>query len=191
MKRFFPLLIFLFPFLPTEACDCKSLPLSLDAIKSDELIFIGDVIAISGCDKTAKATFEVKELFRGKCFKNTIVEFDCSSDCQMSFAPGQTWIIYSKYKKYGEVEVNFCGFSRMKMKNANEDYNTIVHGMSFEDEVIWLKKNLGDKEINSKDFAQEQHHENIHPNGMQTLYYLFAGFLGLVVFYLLGRKFLK
>jgi hypothetical protein len=189
------LCIFLFTFflfsIKGFACDCQTIPVSLETIKPAELIFIGEVSAISGCDKTSKATFHVKELFRGKCFENTAIEFDCTSDCQMSFAPGQTWIIYATYKKYGEAEVQFCSYSRQQFAAEAEDFNTAVHGMSFTEEEAWLKKNLGVQQLNVKNTEAEQHHENIRPEGMQTLWYLVAGFLGLVLFYFIGRKFLK
>lgn len=174
-----------------SACDCKMIPLSKGAIASCEFIFLGKVVAISGCDRTSKASFSIQELFRGKSFANTEIEFDCSSDCQMSFAPGQTWLIYATYKSYGAAEVNFCSYSRQQFANEKDDYNTAVHGMDFSTEEIWLKENLGLLALNSKDPLAEQHHENIHPNGFQTLYYLGSGFLFLALAYFVGRKYLK
>ncbi len=185
------LLIVFVSFQHLKACDCKTVPVSMESIKSTELIFIGEVVAISGCEGTSKATFSVKELYKGKCFANTTVEFDCSSDCQMSFVPGQTWLIYATYKKYGEAEVNFCGYSRLQMESDKEDFNSVAHGMTFPEEVAWLKKNLGEQKINDAIQVDHPLHENIHPNGMQTLYYLMAGFLALALFYFVGRKFLK
>ena len=175
--------------LKANACDCGNGLLTLDAIKSSELIFLGDVSAVSGCNGTSKATFNVQELFRGKCYRNVAVEFDCSSDCQMSFAPGQTWIIYATYKKYGEPEVKFCSYSRQLI--AGEDYNTIAHGMDFNAEKSWLEKNLGLHELNIKAPGDDQHHENIRPEGYEALWYLGGGFLALIALYFISRKFLK
>ena len=172
-------------------CVCQLVPVSEKAIASSEFIFLGKVIAISGCDKTAKASFSVQELFRGKSFANTEIEFDCSSDCQMSFVPGQTWLIYAKYKSYGKAEVEFCGYSRQQFANEKEDYNTPIHGMTFGEEEIWLKKILGLQSLNVKDPIAEQHHENIRPQGFQVLYYLGFGFIALIAIYFVGRKFLK
>lgn len=191
--RTFLVVLLLILFSPAEikACTCEAVPFSLEAVKPYELIFIGEVVAVSGCDQTSKATFAIKELYRGKSFANSIVEFDCSSACQMSFAPGQTWIIYATYKKYGEADVNFCSFSRQKFASEAEDFNTTTHGMNFNEEQQWLKKNLGIQALNEKNTEAEQHHENIRPDGSQTLIYLGAGFLALILFYFLGRKFLK
>src|SRR6185436_2562869 len=100
------LFLFIFSFQKTFACDCEMATVSAESISKYELIFVGKVVAISGCDESAKANFAVEKLFRGKCFSATDVEFDCSSDCQMSFVPGQTWIIYATYEKYGEPKVH-------------------------------------------------------------------------------------
>ena len=192
MRAFFILVLILFLFASdTHACKCNFVPVSMESIKPYELIFIGEVVAISGCDKTAKATFLIKELYRGKSFANTTVEFDCSSSCAMNFTPGQTWIIFATYKKYGEAEVNFCSHSRAKVAEGTEDYNASVYGMSFNEEWEWLIKNLGTKVLNEKNAEAEQHHENIRPDGSQTLIYLGVGFIAVVLFYLIGRKILK
>ena len=188
--KFFLALFFL-PWTNSFACDCVTNPVNLETIKSAELIFIGEVVAISGCDITSKATFSVKELFRGKTFANETVEFDCSSSCQMSFAPGETWLIYATYKKYGESEVSFCSFSRKKFSNESDDYYTATHQMNFSEEEAFLKKNLGLQKLNEKEPETEQHHENIRPEGYQILWYLGGGFIALIFFYFIGRKFLK
>lgn len=190
MKQLIIFLLSILLFLPkVNACNCENGPLTLDAIKSSELIFTGEVSAVSGCNGTSKATFNIKELFRGKCYQNVAVEFDCSSDCQMSFAPGQTWIIYASYKKYGEPEVKFCSYSRQRI--TGEDYNTIAHGMDFNAEEAWLKKNLGQHELSVKAAEDDQHHENIRPTGYEALWYLGGGFVALIALYFISRKFLK
>ncbi|MDQ3111776.1 MAG: hypothetical protein M3R17_17950 [Bacteroidota bacterium] len=173
------------------ACKCDTPPFSADVLKSYELIFTGEVTAISGCDKTANVTFAVKELYKGKCFANVSVEFDCSSSCQMSFEPGQAWIIFATYKKYGEAEVNLCSHSRRKFVEEKDDFYLQMSGMTFEETQASLKKNLGVQELNVKAPEAEQHHENIRPGGYETLWYLAAGFIALIAFYFLGRKFLK
>lgn len=192
MRRlFFLALLFFLPRTNMHACDCNLSPLSMENIKPAEFIFLGEVVAISGCDKTAKATFSIKELYRGKSFPNTALEFDCSSDCQMSFAPGQTWLIYATYKKYGEAEVSFCSYSRQQFSADKEDFNTIAHGMNFAEEQAWLKKNLGVQEFNQRDVTTEQHHENILPKGYDILWFVGGGLVVVIAFYFLGRKFLK
>lgn len=192
MKRIALVLFSSFYFLQgLFACDCKTIPLTKESIESVELIFLGKVVALSGCDKTAKVSFSVDELYRGKCFANVEIEFDCTSDCQMSFNPGQTWIIYATYKKYGEAEVNFCSYSRQLFANEKSDYNTVIHGLTFSDEKNWLHKNLGLQVLNVKEDAMNQHHENERPDGYKFLWYLGAGFFGLIFIYFISKKLLK
>lgn len=174
-----------------RACDCPSDSLSEKLIRSYDFIFSGKVIAVSGCDKNAHVTFQIEQLFKGKSFATTAVEFDCTSDCQMSFVPGEEWIIYSNYVSYGNAKVEFCSLSRKKMSPGEDDFNTISHGMDFDSEKKKLLVMFGEQKLNKVDPKSEQHHELIHPNGMQTLLYLIGGFAGLVLFYFLGKKFLK
>lgn len=191
MRRLLFILL-IFSFQKMTACDCQMANVSMDAISKYELIFVGKVVATSGCqDGNAKVNFSVEKLFRGKCYPATDVEFDCSTDCQMSFIPGQTWIIYATYEKYGESKVNFCSYSRQQFSNETEDYNTSTHGMSFSNEAAWLEKNLGVQKLNEKDVQMDQHHENIRPQGYTFLWYYGFGLLGLVAIYFFSKKFLK
>ena len=183
--------VFIFSFQQAFACDCKNVALSLKSISSYELIFYGKVVAVSGCDKNAHANFNVEQLFRGKCYPSTDLQFDCTTDCQMSFSPGQTWIIYATYEKYGKPKVDFCSYSREQFANEKEDYNTVVHGMDFSDELIWLKKNLGEQKLDVVDIQAQQHHENTRPQGYEFLIYLALGFVGMIVIYFIVQKFLK
>ena len=190
MRRLF-FLLFIFFVQKSFACNCSMDAVSVETIKKFDLIFIGKVAAISGCDKRAEVSFSVQKLFRGKCFPETALEFDCTSDCQMNFAPGETWIIYANYTAYGKAEVQFCSYSRQQFANEKEDYNTSVHGMNFTEELNWLTKNLGEQKLNEKDIQAEQHHENLRPQGYWVLFYLGGGLLGLIAFYFLSRKFLR
>jgi hypothetical protein len=190
-SSFLFLFLFIFLFQKTFACDCQMAALKMETLASYELIFYGKVIAVSGCDEKAKAHFSVEKLFKGKCFPSTDVEFDCSSDCQMSFSPGQTWIIYATYEKYGEPKVEFCSYSRQQFSKETDDYNTTTHGMTFADELTWLEKNLGLQKLNEKDIQSQQHHENIRPEGYDFLWYLAFGLIGLIAIYFLNKKFLK
>ncbi len=190
-KLLFLLSVFIFPFHETFACDCQMAAVSTQSISPYELIFYGKVVAVSGCDVNAKVNFTVEKLFRGKCFPSTSVQFDCSTDCQMSFSPGQTWIIYATYEKYGEPKVEFCSYSRQQFANEKDDYNTVAHGMDFSNELAWLEKNLGIQKLNEVDIQSQQHHENIRPQGYEFLWYLGFGFVGLIVIYFLTQKFLK
>ncbi|MSP68786.1 MAG: hypothetical protein EXR20_00790 [Bacteroidetes bacterium] len=185
------LLLFLFFICETSllACDCKIGPISELTIENEELIFLGKVVAISGCDVVAKVNFQVTELYRGKCFEETAVEFDCSSDCLMSFVPGQTWLIFANYKKYGEPKVKFCSYSRQQFELNQADYNSAVHGMGFQEERDWLKIKFGLQALNINNKGLQQHHTNIRPAGLQFLWYIGLGLVVLAGLYFIGRKF--
>ena len=174
-----------------RACDCPSDSLSEKRIQSYEFIFTGKVVAVSGCDKNAHVTFEIQELFKGKSFKSASLEFDCLSDCQMSFSPGEEWIIYSNYVSYGTGKIEFCSLSRKKMSSSENDFYTLSHGLDFESERKKLLSLFGTQEFNIADPKAEMHHELIHPDRFQFVIYLAGGLAGLLLIYFLGKKFLK
>lgn len=174
-----------------RACDCPPEAVNETTMRSYDFIFSGKVLAVSGCDKDAQVTFEIQQLYKGKSYATSSVQFDCLSDCQMSFVPGEEWIIYSDYVLYGQGQVKFCSLSRKKIADAKEDFYNISHGMDFESEKQMLLNIFGEQKLNVKDPKQEQHHQLIHPEGMQIVWYLAAGLAGLAAFYFLGKKFLK
>jgi hypothetical protein len=189
--RTFCLYIFLFFSANAIACKCDTTSFTLEGIKRYELIFAGEVTSVSICEQKPKATFTVKELYRGKCFDTVSVEFDCSSSCAMSFSPGETWIIFATYEKYGKPEVELCSHSRRKFADEKDDFYFQLSGISFGDAQAFLKKNLGTQPFSIKTAEEDQHHENIRPKGYEALWYLIAGFVVLFLFYFLGNKFLK
>lgn len=174
-----------------RACDCPPETPTESAMRSYDFIFSGKVIAISGCDKIAHVTFSVDELYKGKSFASASLEFDCTSDCQMNFAPGEEWIIYADYVSYGKAKVEFCSLSRKKNAVNAEDFYQVSHGMDYNSEKNLLLKTFGKQTLNIVDQQATQHHELIHPKGMQIIWYLAAGLAGLGLFYFLGKKFLK
>jgi hypothetical protein len=173
------------------ACKCAMPPFSEETVKPYEFVFYGKVVAVSGCDKTAKVKFTIIELFRGKSFETTELEFDCASDCQMSFSPGEEWLIYSNYENYGQARVELCSFSRKKIDGETGDYNAFNNGMSFADEKKWLEEKLGVQKLNEKDMIDRPHHENARPEGMNVVWTMLIGFAILGVFYFVVRKFIR
>ena len=190
-KIFFLFLIFIAFQQKASACNCNAVVTDEKSIRQYDFIFLGKVIATSGCDKTSKAKFVVDELFRGKSYATTEVEFDCSSDCQMSFLPGQVWIIYANYTGYGQSKVDFCSLSRMQFDNEKDDFNSASHGMSFKDEVLFLETKLGKQKLNEVDKIDQQHHENIIPNPVQATIALVCGIVGVLLLYFIVRKVLR
>lgn len=191
MKRFLLALFFLFSGSALFACECTLGPVTEKSVEPFDFIFAGKVVAVSGCDETAKVKFTVSELYRGKSYATTELEFDCSSDCQMSFAPDEEWLIYAHYTGYGQAKVEFCSYSRKKFANPADDFNTVTHQMDFATEQAWLKHKFGVQKLNEYEIVEQQHHENLKPQGLSMLWVMLAGFGVLGLFYFIVRKFLR
>ncbi|MBI3511548.1 MAG: hypothetical protein HY064_12875 [Bacteroidetes bacterium] len=185
------LIFFFFLFSVADACDCDAVKVSDASVSQYDVIFVGKVVAVSGCDKSSKAKFLIEKLFHGKSYESTEIEFDCTSDCQMSFTPGEEWIIYADYKSYGKPEVKFCGLSRRKFENEKDDYVSASHGMNFIDELSFLEKKFGVQKFNVMNVQDQQHHELLHPSYTQQFWLLLISIASIGLFYFIVKKVLK
>jgi len=171
----------LFCLIPSFACECPPLkPFDKEYTSQFDLIFLGTVDSVSPCDKQAKAIFRVEKLFKGKSFEIAEVYFDCSTSCQMNFAKGEQWIMYTNYAKYGIPEVDFCSRSRRKFTSDSLDYFIATHMLNFEQEEAQLKDMLGIKTTLQENDAYLQH-ELIKPKGYTLLWLLGISFVLLFV----------
>ena len=193
MKKALTILVLLLAGKLFASCDCAPLDsLSEKSISGYTFIFYGHVVAISGCDDGhSLVKFSIDELYRGKSFPSTELEFDCASDCQMSFAPDETWIIYAQYTSYGKAGVSICSPSRKLPAKGEIDYASPSHHMDFNTEKKWLETKLGIQKFNEVEIVDQQHHENLKPQGMQAFWLAFIGFAILGVFYFVVRKFIR
>ncbi|HEU4719032.1 MAG TPA: hypothetical protein VFU15_14410 [Bacteroidia bacterium] len=178
-------------FLHAFACNCPTVALTKENLAAYDFIFTGKVVAVSGCSDDASVSFEIEKLYRGKSYREAQLKFDCTSDCGMTFSPGEEWIIYAKYVGYGKAEVKFCSFSRKYVADDKNDFVTPLHGMSYAMENEWLEKTLGVQELNVRNPEDDMHHENIHPSQQQALLYFGLGLAGLLVLLFLTKKFLR
>ena len=99
MKRFgtIALLLFLLSGNRAEACKCSD-HLSLDKAQCDlyDVIFTGKLDSVSVCHSGyATGYFSVQSLYKGKCYEQVSVRFDCESDCQMSLLKDEQWLVYA------------------------------------------------------------------------------------------------
>ncbi|MEW6469576.1 MAG: hypothetical protein AB1458_11660 [Bacteroidota bacterium] len=172
----------------TFACDCSPAgTISKEQTGEYHIIFTGKV------DSVHKSTvlFSIHELYKGKSGKNAWLSFDDSSDCRMSFAKGEEWIIYARYTRFGEPGVEFCSRSRKKPAEGEQDLYVVSNRSTFAEEADYLEKNLGlqafGKEREQDPFPER---ELLKPKGY-TILWLFLGSLPiLVLFYILLKKFL-
>ncbi|HTL81135.1 MAG TPA: hypothetical protein VL651_05500 [Bacteroidia bacterium] len=189
--RYFLLFILLSFSFRAFACTCDDEPLTVAELAKYDLIFTGKVVAVSGCSKESQVKFLITKLYKGKAFESTEIQFDCTSDCSLSFAPDQTWIIYATYFEYGKAVVHFCSLSRMKIDDMANDHYAQERKLSFDEELSFLEKNLGVQPFNVIKVEDTQHHELLHPTPWQTILLLIASLAGLGVFYYVVKRMLK
>lgn len=172
------------------ACQCMELkPLSKHTLEIYDVIFVGDVIAVSGDDLEAKASFKVKELYKGSSYQQITVQYDAKTDCGMNFIPGETWIIYGKWIEYGVPRADMCGHSRVIPKAGQPDYYETERG-KYTDDLKWLQDSLGIQPFIDPNDHKDLAHKNTIPDATQALTYLIAGLGGLAaIFYFVRRMF--
>ncbi|MFN8715267.1 MAG: hypothetical protein ACK5Z2_20635 [Bacteroidota bacterium] len=177
-----------------QACKCTELkPLSKESLDGYELIFSGKVAAVSACTEEGRGTvrFMIDSLFRGKAYVECDVQFDCSSSCAMSFAPGERWTIYATYLKYGSPEVILCSHSRKIPAFGTSDFVTDIRGASYSAEAQWLAKNLSIIPLNEEKNEIMKPRELIHPEGMSMIWLLGGGIIGVLILFFVLKRFLK
>lgn len=199
MKKLLLSFITSLSFISAYACKCAPLqPLTKEQAGSYDVIFWGTVDSVGACegDKSA-AYFAIEELYKGEASHHRIyVNFDCVTDCRMQFRQGEQWLIYAEYAKYGDLRVNFCGRSRKSATDVNEDYAIATHGLTFKEEMDFIRKNFGVHELNGPERELVQNEgipsrELIHPDGKQTILLLALSFAGMVLVWLIVKKFWK
>ena len=98
------------------ACECPPLaPVSLTNAQGYDVLFYGSVDSVSACDPKGKAIayFTITELYKGNVVKYVPLNFDCASECLMSFAKGEQWLVYAKYEKFDFLKgplLQLCSF---------------------------------------------------------------------------------
>ena len=141
-------------------------------------------------DKFGEAIFEVEELYKGNSEKNFKVLFKCKVDCAQKFLVGDEWIIYSRYKQLDNALMDWCSRSRKFFKIDKEDFYTYTYGNDYEDEVSFLRKNLGLHRTLIEQKSQIDG-RNIKPSINQTILILIISVGAIVLFYYLFNKFFR
>lgn len=192
LKIIFIVIAFLSNVLVAKACECPFTTLSREECNKYEIIFKGKIISVKTCDnKFGEAVFEIEELYKGSAAKNFTVLFECDVECAMKFLPGEKWIIYSRYKQVGSAMMDWCSRSRKMFKNANEDFYAVNYGNDYDDEVVFLRKNMGIHRILSGPAVNEAGERNIRPNTNQTIILVMCSMLAIILFYWLFNKFFR
>lgn len=174
-----------------SACLCKQLePLSKAVTEKYDVIFLGQVVAVSPNEDQSRARFRVTSLYRGKAYAEMDVDYDLNSDCALNFVPGETWIIYGRWVEYGIPETDMCTHSRVKPKEGQEDFFAIDGRTAFDKEVKWLNDSLGVQSFIDPEQKKDLGHKNQLPDPTQAIVYIAVGLAGLgLIFFFVSRMF--
>lgn len=194
MKKHISLfLIFLSGYV--HACQCPVLPaLSKESCEAYDVIFYGKVDSVSSCDTKgiAIAYFTVSELFKGNIEQQVSINFDCSSECMMSFSTGEEWLIYSKYVKFDLLKVEICEHSRRKFSDDAQDIYMMAAKRTIEKEREFLKTTFGLQNFKQPNDLNKMHDEtgprNTQPSSWGKLILLLISVVVMGGVYFFTRK---
>ncbi|MFY9311316.1 MAG: hypothetical protein WAQ28_19885 [Bacteroidia bacterium] len=174
------------------ACKCESLGLvTKEACEAYNVIFTGRVDSVSDCsDKgVSVAYFTIDEVYKGSVNRQVQVEFDCASSCLMSFARGESWLMYTNYEKFDLLVVNLCSYSRKFFADSAQDIYLTSSQQTFEQEKDFLRKTLGIQAFKEPAQSSEVTGRNEQPSGTGKLILLGISFLAMVlVYFIINRK---
>lgn len=189
--RITALLSFLLTFLDAGACQCPPTSMSSEETNKYEIIFKGVVTEVRPCgDRPGEAVFKVDELYKGNAEEKVTVQFECSGDCAVGFREGEEWIIYSRYRQVNVARMDWCSRSRKYFRHENEDFYKVNFGSDYQDEVAFLRKTLGPHRLlkSKEDFSAGR---NRLPGLAQSAWLIIASLAGIVLFYVLFKRFLR
>ena len=194
MKKFFLFLSLLISFY-SSACECKDfVPITKELCSDYDVIFYGTVDSVSACDKKgfSIAYFTITELYKGNVKKQVQINFDCNTECMMSFAEGEEWIIYALYQKFDHLNVSICGHSRKKFDDETLDIYSANAKRSFGKEEEFLKTAFGNQDfIEENDLNNQQDKvgpRNEQPSNWGKLTLLLFSVLAMGIVYYITRK---
>ncbi|MES2837742.1 MAG: hypothetical protein V4667_09475 [Bacteroidota bacterium] len=181
------------------ACDC---PPVKALIKNEcgkfEVIALGKIELIEKCDgKNASAIFYINELYRGNNIQKSLeFEFDCASSCSMSFEKGEEWLLFLKQID-GKLIANLCDRNRKRIADSTEDFYATVLQSTLNDDIDFLKNNIGLIKIEQSANAPNNRmvditkRENQWSNRWKTVIYLCFSLIGFAAIYYAFKKFVK
>ena len=118
--------------------------------------------------------------------------FDCASECLMSFAKGEQWLVYAKYEKFDFLKVTLCDHSRKKFMDATQDIYQFAAGRTFEDEKLFLNKSFGLQQFIQENSLNKQQNElgpkNQQPTAWGKVILLFVSLTAMGLVYFFTRK---
>lgn len=172
------------------SCQCPPTQLGLDECKKYELIFRGKVLNVKACElRPGEATFEVLELYKGNATAEFKVLYTCKEACARLFKPGEEWIIYTRYKQIDNAQMDWCSRSRKFFNSDKEDYYSVLYGNDYQDELSFLRKELGLHRLLAKQEISQN--RNKHPSTTESALILISSLFALLLFYYLFNRFFR
>lgn len=191
MKRYL-IFIFIFFYLYNAvlACQCPVTVLNEQELKKYDIIFKGSIKTIKLKGEKSEAIFLVSELYKGMLPAEFKIIFNDADACKIEMRVGDEWIIYTNYYQMENAKIDFCSRSRKYIKNSKEDFFVELTGISYEDELSYLQKNLGIHKL-MKENPNRVEQRNILPNQKQFVLLLVCSLIFMVLFLWLFNRFFK
>ncbi|MFI5149561.1 MAG: hypothetical protein ACHQRM_07485 [Bacteroidia bacterium] len=171
------------------ACKCgEHKPLSMDECRIYDVIFTGKVDSVSSChNKYATVYFHLEDLYKGKSLAQVGVRYDCESDCQLSLAKGEQWLVYAQYYQYNGLEMEFCSRSR-KYISKGDDYYTALNLLTWKDECDRLEHLLGKHDVMKKEEPAMKERVLVQPNAYGKIILLGISLAVLILIFYFVKK---
>jgi hypothetical protein len=195
MKKILSFVFVLFSF-HCFACECTPIsPITKELSAAYDVVFYGRVDSVSSCNtekERAIAYFSIIELYKGTVAKQVKVNFDCSSECLMSFMNDDEWIIYARYTKFDYLNISICEHSRKKFNSGEQDIYVMDLKRTFEEEITFLKTSLGIQSFAQltvlNNSASDTARHNTQPSGSGKIFLLLISLVVMVGIYFFTRK---
>lgn len=184
-------IVLLLLFKNVFSCSCPELGvLSKKESEKYDVIFEGSVDSIRPCIGNSVAVISVTSLFKGQLADVLQkIYFDCSSSCMMNFQVGDKWLIYGKYKKYGQLFVELCGHSRPFI--AKNDFNDALHRSTYEMQRQTLTSIYGFRVLSENSNKQDDiKRDLIKPKGYASMLMILVSAIAMLLIYYLLKRFL-
>ena len=194
MRRFF-FIIISFLSAPTFACKCDQIkPISQELVANYDVVFFGKIDSVQYANQNGLcvAYFSINDLYKGSVLQNVKVNYDCTSECMVSFEKFDEWIVYAKFKRFDLISVSICGHSRKYFKDPSQDFYFTTSLKTFDQEKQFLKKTLQlhpfaqNNKLNQVQADLKPRNEQ--PQGIVKLWLLFISFGVMGVVYFISRK---
>lgn len=190
MKNFILILFFSLLIKNGHACQCPLTQLNVTELNKYDIIFKGKINALKINGANSEAIFTIDELYKGMITQNFKIYFNNDDVCKLELRKGDDWIIYTNYNQIDNAKLDFCSRSRVFIKNIKEDFFAVNTGVSYDEELKYLQKNLGLHKL-LKNNPNRAENRNIIPTSNQFIIILLCSMLGLIFFIWLVGKLLK